>query len=78
VLLLSSLFGLLFILVWGGGDGQFFQLNIVPKHFYVTCTLYINVFVSFSEISLPNEQSRADILKIHAAPIAKHGEIGKL
>lgn len=32
----------------------------------------------FSEISLPNEQSRADILKIHAAPIAKHGEIGEL
>ncbi|KAH3853288.1 hypothetical protein DPMN_095810 [Dreissena polymorpha] len=30
-----------------------------------------------SEIPLPNEQSRADILKIHAAPIAKHGEIGK-
>jgi len=30
-----------------------------------------------SEIPLPNEQSRADILKIHAAPIAKHGEIGE-
>jgi len=27
------------------------------------------------EIPLPNEQARADILKIHAAPIAKHGEI---
>ena len=30
----------------------------------------------FSEIPLPNEQARLDILKIHAAPIAKHGEIG--
>lgn len=27
------------------------------------------------EIPLPNEQSRLDILKIHAAPITKHGEI---
>lgn len=29
------------------------------------------------EIPLPNEQARMDILKIHAAPIAKHGEIGE-
>lgn len=28
------------------------------------------------EIPLPNEQARLEILKIHAAPIAKHGEIG--
>ena len=27
------------------------------------------------EISLPNEQSRMEILKIHAAGVAKHGEI---
>nr|UCK81607.1 26S proteasome regulatory subunit 10B [Arenicola marina] len=27
------------------------------------------------EIPLPNEQARMEILKIHAAPIAKHGEI---
>merc|ERR1712198_53853 len=27
------------------------------------------------EISLPNDQARLEILKIHAAPIAKHGEI---
>ncbi|VDQ11763.1 unnamed protein product [Trichobilharzia regenti] len=27
------------------------------------------------EIPLPNEQARMDVLKIHAAPIAKHGEI---
>jgi len=27
------------------------------------------------EISLPNEQARLEILKIHASPIAKHGEI---
>ncbi|XP_028400352.1 26S proteasome regulatory subunit 10B [Dendronephthya gigantea] len=27
------------------------------------------------EISLPNEQARMDILKIHAGPITKHGEI---
>lgn len=29
------------------------------------------------EIPLPNEQARLEILKIHALPIAKHGEIGK-
>ena len=28
------------------------------------------------EIPLPNEQARLDILKIHAAPIAKRGDIG--
>ena len=27
------------------------------------------------EIPLPNEQARMDILKIHASPIAKHGDI---
>ena len=27
------------------------------------------------EISLPNEQGRLEVLKIHAAPITKHGEI---
>ena len=30
------------------------------------------------EISLPNEQGRLDILKIHAGPIAKRGDIGNL
>lgn len=30
------------------------------------------------EIPLPNEQARLEILKIHAGPIAKHGDIGKL
>ena len=35
--------------------------------------LYIHL--QFSEIPLPNEQARLDILKIHAAPITKHGEI---
>lgn len=29
------------------------------------------------EIPLPNEQARLEILKIHAGPIAKHGDIGK-
>ena len=29
------------------------------------------------EIPLPNEQARLDILKIHAAPIAKRGDLGK-
>ena len=32
--------------------------------------------LSLAEISLPNEQARMDILKIHAGPITKHGEIG--
>lgn len=27
------------------------------------------------EIPLPNEQARLEILKIHAGPIAKHGEL---
>ena len=27
------------------------------------------------EISLPNEQGRMEVLKIHAAPITKHGDI---
>lgn len=31
----------------------------------------------FADIDLPNEQARLDILKIHAGPITKHGEIGK-
>jgi 26S proteasome regulatory subunit T4 len=31
---------------------------------------------SYLEIPLPNEQGRLDILKIHAAPIAKRGDIG--
>ena len=30
------------------------------------------------EIPLPNEQARLDILKIHAKPITKRGEIGEL
>lgn len=30
------------------------------------------------EIPLPNEQARLEIIKIHAGPIAKHGEIGEL
>ena len=28
------------------------------------------------EIPLPNEQGRMEILKIHASPITKHGDIG--
>lgn len=30
-----------------------------------------------SDIELPNEQARLDILKIHSSPITKHGEIGE-
>ena len=37
---------------------------------------YISL-IFVAEISLPNEQARLEILKIHAGPIAKHGEIGK-
>lgn len=32
--------------------------------------------ISLLEIPLPNEQARMDVLKIHASPIAKHGDIG--
>lgn len=46
--------------------------------------LFVFIFFFFSfyqflqiEIPLPNEHARMDILKIHAAPITKHGEIGK-
>lgn len=31
----------------------------------------------FTDIELPNEQARLDILKIHSSPITKHGEIGE-
>ena len=44
----------------------------------------MNVFMTINvleccgiEIPLPNEQARLDILKIHAAPITKHGDIGE-
>jgi 26S proteasome regulatory subunit T4 len=30
------------------------------------------------EIPLPNENGRMEVLKIHSAPITKHGEIGNL
>ena len=30
------------------------------------------------EIPLPNEQGRVEIMKIHAGPVAKNGEIGAL
>ena len=40
----------------------------------VTCFMHYNVY--FIEIPLPNEQARLDILKIHASPITKMGEIG--
>ena len=38
---------------------------------------HLLTFQSFAEIPLPNEQARLDILKIHAAPIAKRGDIGE-
>ena len=38
----------------------------------------MTVVFFFVEIPLPNEQARLDILKIHAQPITKHGEIGWL
>lgn len=42
------------------------------------CYFALHPNLSFiTEISLPNEQSRLEIMKIHAQPIAKHGEIGK-
>lgn len=37
----------------------------------------LNCCGSFSDIELPNEQARLDILKIHSSPITKHGEIGE-
>ncbi len=46
--------------------------------FVLLCTRFLKCrsCLSFPEICLPNEQARMEILKIHAAPIAKHGEIG--
>lgn len=41
----------------------------------VYVTILYMLMHTFSEIPLPNEQARLDILKIHAAPITKHGEI---
>ena len=40
--------------------------------------MYIYYNIYYVEIPLPNEQARLDILKIHAAPITKMGEVGKL
>jgi len=37
-----------------------------------------NLILFYKEISLPNEQGRLDILKIHSAHIAKRGDIGKI
>ena len=48
-----------------------------------SCDLLENVYANkFSlfwwlEIPLPNEQARLDIMKIHASPITKHGDIGQ-
>lgn len=46
-------------------------------HLFKPTTGTQNNFLLFSDIDLPNEQARLDILKIHAGPITKHGEIGK-
>ena len=40
--------------------------------------MYVHYNICYVEIPLPNEQARLDILKIHAAPITKMGEVGKL
>ena len=40
--------------------------------------MYVHYNICYLEIPLPNEQARLDILKIHAAPITKMGEVGKL
>lgn len=37
-----------------------------------------DIDILLSEIPLPNEQARLEILKIHAQPIAKQGEIGEI
>lgn len=42
--------------------------------FHLQCIFHFEFSL---EIPLPNEQARLDILKIHAAPIAKSGDIGK-
>ena len=42
----------------------------------IICLIFF--FSKNKEISLPNEQGRLDIIKIHAAPIAKRGDIGKI
>ena len=61
---------LIYLSAWGQ-DLYLYNKVHVTKHFI----LYTYRF--FLEIELPNEQARLEILKIHAAPIAKHGEIGK-
>lgn len=38
--------------------------------------LFVLIGWFLSDIELPNEQARLDIMKIHASPITKHGEIG--
>ncbi len=38
-------------------------------------SIAFEIFFFYQEIPLPNEQGRLDILKIHAGPIAKRGDI---
>ena len=42
---------------------------------FVLLLLNLNFFICSTEIPLPNEQSRLEILKIHARPINKAGDI---
>lgn len=59
----------------------FFSLFILPLSSTLFKTTNYDKIIPcnflFSDIDLPNEQARLDILKIHAGPITKHGEIGK-
>lgn len=49
----------------------------IGKKDFIYFQFYSYCFLLLLEIPLPNEQARLDILKIHAAPIAKRGDIGK-
>ena len=55
---------------WGDSVNSRFKKSILTKSVF-------SLQKKLIEISLPNEQGRLDILKIHAGPIAKRGDIGK-
>ena len=55
---------------------SFFHLSPPPLSLLLLHHSFSSSLFPSTEIPLPNEQARLDILKIHASPITKHGEIG--
>ena len=53
-------------------------LMMINNDYLICLDSFYSICINFfSDIELPNEQGRMDILKIHALNITKHGEIGR-